>query len=191
MYEAEDERYCYRGTTVLKNKGGYRSQIDLDKFEALNVSHRMAQRLPRGQLNTSHYRAIHRWLFQDVYSWSGRYRTVSISKGQSEFCQPEYIAQQMERLFASFADENYFRDLETEDFSAKAANFLSNLNAIHPFREGNGRTQNMFLGLLADQAGHPLNFDRISPLKFLEAMVMAFYGDEEPLKVTFLNAVRA
>lgn len=62
-----------------------------------------------------------------------------------------------------------------------AARFLSELNAIHPFREGNGRAQNTFLALVADQAGHPLDLDRLNPDAMLAAMIASFNADEGPL----------
>jgi cell filamentation protein len=70
----------------------------------------------------------------------------------------------MRRLFERLAGDNLLRDLDAETFASKAASFMSDLNAIHPFREGNGRTQNSFLDLLAYRAGHPLDFDRLALL---------------------------
>jgi cell filamentation protein len=66
---------------------------------------------------------------------------------------------------------------------AAATHFLATLNAIHRFREGNGRTQISFLTLLADRAGHPVNLDRLAPERFLNAMIESFHGDEQPLMV--------
>lgn len=62
------------------------------------------------------------------------------------------------------------------------AHFLSHLNAIHPFREGNGRTQNVFLDLLAEQAGHPLDFDAFERDRVINAMTRSNFGDEGPLR---------
>jgi cell filamentation protein len=72
-------------------------------------------------------------------------------------------------------------------FAAAAAKFLSGLNAIHPFREGNGRTQNILLSIVADRAGHPLQFGRLDPPAMLDAMVAAFQGDEELLTKLILG----
>ena len=83
MYGAVDDPYCYPGTTVLKNKLGLTKQADLDEFEAEISLQRSAEPLPEGKLSYSHYRAIHRHLFQDVYVWAGKPRTVRISKGGS------------------------------------------------------------------------------------------------------------
>jgi cell filamentation protein len=66
-------------------------------------------------------------------------------------------------------------------FSAGAAHFLAELNAIHAFREGNGRTQLTFFALLADQAGHPPDLSKLRPDEMLEAMIASFDGDERKL----------
>lgn len=73
------------------------------------------------------------------------------------------------------------RKLDAPAFSAKAAHFLAELNAIHAFREGNGRSQLTFFALLADHAGHPLILDRLEPREMLDAMIASFDGDEHKL----------
>ena len=118
-------------------------------------------------------------MFQDVYSWAGEYRrNVRLSKGNSHFCFPENIPTQIERLFADLIRQNRLKELERGEFARHAAHFLSELNAIHAFREGNGRTQNLFLEILANHAGHPLAMERLNPDTFLQAMILSFNGDE-------------
>src|SRR5262245_1800090 len=140
MYDAVDDPYCYEGTSVLKNRLDLRTQAELDEFETAIVSLRAEEHLPGGDLDQQHYRAIHRHLYQDVYDWAGELRTVRTSKGGSTFCFPENIAAQMTKLFDGLARADHFRSLDPDIFAAAAAHFLSELNAIHPFREGNGRT---------------------------------------------------
>ena len=100
MYRAEPDPYCYPGTNVLINRLGTRNQAELDAFEAEMTSDRATEPLPTGRLSYSHYRAIHRHLFQDVYPWAGRIRTVRIAKGGNAFCYPEHIDREMRRIFA-------------------------------------------------------------------------------------------
>jgi cell filamentation protein len=181
MYAAEPDPYCYPGTTVLTNRLGTRDQSILDAFEAEMSSDRASEPLPPGRLSYRHYRAIHRHLFQDVYIWAGKIRTVRISKAQSTFCYPEHIDREMRRLFAELAEQKHFRGLDRTTFARKAAHFVAELNAIHPFRVGNGRTQLSFLVVLADHAGHPLDLEHLKPKAMLRAMVTSFEGDENPL----------
>lgn len=72
--------------------------------------------------------------------------------------------------------------LSAADYAAQAAHFLAELNAIHPFRDGNGRTQLAFMAILSDAAGHPLNIDALEPEPFLQAMIASFRGNEQPLQ---------
>ena len=81
MYEVADDTYCYPGTTVLKNLLGLKEQAELDAFEAEITVQRASEPMPEGKLDAVHYKAIHRYLFQDVYIWAGKPRTVRISKG--------------------------------------------------------------------------------------------------------------
>jgi cell filamentation protein len=183
MYEAVPDPYCYPGTRVLMNRAGLTDQTTLDAFEVEMVTHRLNEALPAGQLGIRHYCSIHRHLFQDVYVWSGKFRTVRIAKRGSAFCFPEHIDREMRKLFGELAARNHFRNLDSPVFAAKAAHFLAELNAIHPFREGNGRAQMSFLVALADRAGHPLDEARLKPAQMLRATVRSFDGDERPLSM--------
>lgn len=181
MYDAIDDPYCYPGTTVLKNLRNLRTQRALTRFETAATAQRFDEPLPNGLLSVRHYRAVHRHLFQDVYAWAGKNRTLRISREGSEFCYPEYIDGQLKQTFGRLRRNGYLRDLPGDDFTTQAAEFLSELNAIHPFRDGNGRAQLAFMALIAAKAGHPLHLDRLNPRSFLQAMITSFHGDDGPL----------
>ncbi len=191
MYETATDPYCYPGSTVLKNRFNLQTKSELERYETFISHQRAGEPLPIGRLSYTHYRAIHRHLFGDIYRWAGRVRTVRIAKGGNPFCYPENIDRQMRRIFDWLADENGLRDLGPETFARKAAHFISELNAIHPFREGNGRTQNTFLIILADQAGHPLDLQRLDPPAMMHAMIASFSGDEAPLTKLLLQLMRS
>ncbi len=181
MYDSAPDPYCYPGTTVLKNRADIRDQATLDAFEDDAASARAEEPYPEGRLGVSHYKAIHRHLFQDVYSWAGKFRTVRISKGGSMFCYPEHIDGEMRRLFAGLKQDGFLRGLTADAFASRAAHLLAELNAIHPFREGNGRTQLAYLTMLAEKAGHPIDLERMNPEEILNAAIASFRGDEAPL----------
>ena len=181
MYQAVTDPYCYKGTTVLKNRLGIRDQDALDQVEADTTAQRFAEPLPKGSLTPTHYCSVHRHLFGDIYAWAGRFRITRISKGDSTFCYPENIPAQMRALFGALKAENCFQGLDPQGFSTRSAHFLAELNAIHAFREGNGRTQLAFFTLLADRAGHPVRQATLQPEAILDAMIASFKGDEAPL----------
>lgn len=180
-YDAFDDPYSYKGTSVLKNRLRTRDPDILEAFELEMTTLRADEPLPEGRFGTAHYRAVHRHLFQDVYAWAGRYRTVRTAKGGNWFCFPEHIPQQMDRLFAQLRADDFLASEGFDNFVQGAARFLAELNAIHPFREGNGRAQLAFMHLLSVRAGHPLDFARVEPPRFLRAMIASFGGNTEPL----------
>ncbi len=190
MYDAVEDPYCYPGTTVLRNRAGLRDQAQLDAFELDMTTQRAAEPLPSGRLGARHYMAIHRHLFGDVYPWAGRHRTVRIAKDGSAFAYPENIDREMARLFGWLRERHHLRGLPATDFAREAAHFLAELNAIHPFREGNGRASLAFLTLLAAQAGHPLHMERLEPDAMLRAAIESFFGRNERL-VALINVLTA
>lgn len=125
-------------------------------------------------LTAAGYRLIHAHIFQDVYAWAGEDRTVRIHRPQAPFCYPAFIAAQLDERFAKLAAENWLADLTPHHFAQRAAEHVSELNAIHPFREGNGRTLRAFLRLLGDRAGHPVDLTRISARDWHDASVAGF-----------------
>ena len=181
MYDAIEDPYTYKNSTVLVNKLDLHDQAELDAFEAEISSARAAEPLPDGSLDFTHYKAVHHHLFQDVYQWAGQVRTVSIAKGGNPFCFPENIDGQANKLFSDLRASDYLRNLDSETFSVNAAHFLAELNAIHAFREGNGRSQLTFFAVLADFAGHELNIDKLKPDEMLTAMIASFDGNEREL----------
>ena len=181
MYDAIDDPYTYEKSTVLVNKLGLRDQAELDAFEAEISSARADEPLPEGSLDFSHYKAIHHHLFQDVYGWAGEARTVRIFKGGNPFCFPENIESQATKLFGELRADDFLQGLDDSAFADKASHALAELNAIHAFREGNGRSQLTFFALLADYAGHPIHLDRLDPHEMLDAMIASFEGDEAKL----------
>lgn len=191
MREADGDPYCFPGTSVLKNRLDLRSQEELDAFEASITAQRADEPLPSGRLGYRFYCAIHRHLFQDVYDWAGQIRTVRVTKGASSFCYPENIDREMRRVFDALTADDELKGSGAADFAGKAAHLIADLNAIRPFREGNGRTQSVFLSVLADRAGHPLDFSRLHQTGMLNAMMASFGGDERPLAAVIRSLMRA
>ena len=133
MYRAEPDPYCYPGSSILKNKAGLIGEVELEEFESAMTFARANEPLPSGRLSVSHYRAVHHHFFQDVYIWAGKYRTVRLTKGESTFCYPEHIAQEMQKLFSWLKAEQFLKQQSPSAFAEGAAHFISELNAIHPF----------------------------------------------------------
>ena len=189
IYVGVDDPYLYRGSCVLKNRAGIRDPTLLEQFEAISTATRAEEPLPTGQFSKTHFMAVHRHLFQDVYAWAGRPRRNRISKGSSMFCFPEHIHAALDLLFQWLRSKNRLRGLDAHEFARGLAHFLAELNAIHAFREGNGRTQLIFAFLISVDAGYPLNLERLDERAFLSAMIESFSGHEESLAAELASLI--
>lgn len=136
---------------------------------------------------------IHRDIFQDVYDWAGQPRVCNLRKGtfddaasgEDEFVPFVLIAREAARIFTRLADKEELIDLDRTEFAIEAADLFVDLNNLHPFREGNGRTQRLFLKALATHAGHELAFDVITRERMIAVSVEGLNGDREPARRLF------
>ena len=176
MSEFEDP-YLYPGTDVLWNRFGIRDNATLDRVERGFVQQRIEEGAPTGQFDLEHLRAIHRHLFQDVYDWAGQLRTVELTKGQSQFIPFQRIEMGVADVHRRLVAGRFHRGLDQGAFAAAAAVTIGDLNHVHPFREGNGRTQLEYLRQLADRAGHELDLDRLRPEQWIAASRAAHLGE--------------
>ncbi len=181
VYTAKDDPSCYPGATVLRNKANIRDGDMLAEFELAMSLTRSEENLPNGRLDYAHYKALHHHLFQDVYDWAGLLRTIRTGKSGHWFCYPEHIDQEMRRIFSNLISRNWFTGLSKEKFVSEAVHFLAEINAVHPFRDGNGRAQMTFLVLLTENAGFTFDDNKLEQKEVLNAMIDSFQGNETAL----------
>ncbi|WP_407270357.1 Fic/DOC family protein [Radiobacillus sp. PE A8.2] len=171
-YFSPDDPYCYQGTNILINKKNIREQSMLDKLERIYSAKRLLQLSNKpivGLFDLAHLQKIHHFIFQDIYNFAGEIRTVNIGKGL-QFCEASNIIPYFyDEISIKLKDGNYLSDLNREQFSKRAGHFLGEINAVHPFREGNGRSQREFIRTLAYKNGFMLDWSRVSA----EAMIHA------------------
>ena len=165
----DSDPYLYPGSTVLRNKLEIKETARLDHWERELVAQRVAEGMPTGSFDLPHLRSIHHHLFQDVYEWAGEIRTVEIAKGGSQFQSLRYIETGMADVHRRLARAEYLRGLSAVEFAGRAGEIIGDLNYVHPFRDGNGRTQLQYLKQLAAQAGHSLDLTRLDPGRWIAA----------------------
>ena len=183
-----DKVYCYPPDyTVLKNKLGIRNTGKLELTEREFVTERIAQGVPEGNFALVHLQAIHKHLFQDVYEWAGQIRTVEISKGTDQFQPRQYIETGMADVHRRIVGAGYLRGTDATGFARQAGKFIGDVNYVHPFREGNGRTQAQYLKQLTERSGHRLDLAKLEPARWIEASRQAHKGEYEPMA----QAIRA
>jgi len=192
-YDADDT-YCYPGTDVLRNKAEITNAEDLDAYEGELSTLRSIEILENpvaGQFNLAHLQCIHLALFQDVYDWAGKIRTVDISRGNSRFANVRFIESAANDIFNKLARENWLKGLDADALSKRLAHHLSEINALHPFREGNGRVQRIFISQLGQSAGYQLDYSDLEQEQIYQAMELAFNGDESILANLILERLES
>jgi cell filamentation protein len=176
-----DDPYVYPGTSVLRNKLGTNDPVFLDKQERALVVLRSRRGVPRGSFDLAHLRAIHRHLFQDIYGWAGELRTLEISKGRQQFQFRKFIETGMADVHGRLARSRFLKGLAATAFAEQAAVIIGDINYIHPFREGNGRTQLQYLKELAEEASHRLDLTRIEGPRWIAASIASHAADYQPM----------
>jgi cell filamentation protein len=159
------DRYLDPASGVLRNLLGITDAAELARAEAALSASRLIdlerRRLP-GRYDLAHLQAFHRCILGDVYDWAGQLRTVSIAKG-SVFCLPQHLESYTADVFGRLAAADRPRGLARDPFITALAGFLADVNALHPFREGNGRARGPSSPQLAHDAGHHIAWVRMDP----------------------------
>ncbi len=176
-----DDPYVYPGTSTLRNKLNITDADELDAFERRMVAARAVEGVPAGDFDLAHLRSIHRHLFQDVYDWAGELRTVEISKGRQQFIFRQYIQNGMADVHRRIVKANFFKGSLLEGFAHEAGQIMGDVNYVHPFREGYGRTQLFYLKQLSLVAGHPLDLRHIDADAWLKASRCAHEAEYSPM----------
>jgi cell filamentation protein len=182
--------YTYPGTDTLRNRLGITEEKTLTEAERRLTQARGAEaaRLTF-PATTDGYRSLHRHLFQDLYDWAGQDRTVNIAKGGSSFAAVPYLARELDKLFADARAKEGFRGLPRDEFFDRLGNHINEINAIHPFREGNGRTMRHHAAQLARDAGHPIRIASIDKTAWMEASRHGFLtGDHRGMTAVLAGA---
>ena len=179
--------YVYPGTNVLRNLRDIRDPARLSKFEMDMTTARVGELLRNplgGKFEARHLQAIHGHIFQDVYAWAGQFRTVNMSRsGQFPFALSHQVPQSLDRLTGELHKERHLAGLERPKFANRAAQYLGELNAIHPFRDGNGRTQREFIRELAGWNRFALDWSSVPREQMTEASKLSFQlGDNSGLE---------
>ncbi len=187
-----DDVYCYPPDfDVLRNKFGIRDADELDFVEREFVARRTMGAIPSGKFDLAHLKAIHRHLFQDIYDWAGQIRTVEISKGGRQFQFRRYIETGMADVHRRLVAGSFLKNLSSADFAKEAGPIMGDVNYVHPFREGNGRTQMIYLKQLTVQAGYAIDLTLIEREAWMAASRQAHMGRYEPMTQCIAGALIA
>lgn len=160
-YIDPDQTYTDPITGILKNLQGIKDPDVLLFVESSAVTKRLQQLYdnPIEIKDSNSLLVIHHYLFQDVYAWAGKVRTVNIYKDGKPFFNGERFSMGFQYIDTLINDYRNIEKLNKEALASKLSEILDNVNFLHPFREGNGRTQREFLRLLALEKELTLNLN--------------------------------
>lgn len=140
MYEVKGSIYCYENTNTLVNKLNIKDSDKLENYEKTIVALKLMALEKQGitgDFSINHFVSIHKFLFEDIYPFAGLFRSENIAKGYFQFAQWEFIESELKKLLNKLKDENFLFGLKKKDLAIQIAYYWSELNVLHPFREGN------------------------------------------------------
>ena len=181
VYTTVQSKYCYGGTHVLKNRFDIRNPAELRAVESDIFAVRQKQLLKqplKGTFSPTHLCRMHRYLFGDVYSFAGHYRTEDISKGKTLFLHYTKISEELSVLLHELKTENCLVGLDFAVQMQRISYYFSVLNYIHPFREGNGRTSREFMRLLMEELGYSVDCSKINHDELILRMEDSIYDEQ-------------
>ena len=189
--EKGDILYCYPNSSILKNKLHIQdekileqAELELSEYASLHIEY------TEPPYDLQYLKNIHYSLFSDLYEWAGELRQVDISKGDTRFCTFSRIEVEANKLFKQLQSQNYFQHLEQQQLIIQLADFYCELNVIHPFREGNGRTQRIFFEHLLAYCGYGVDWSQIeSQERWIQANIEGFHCRLDKLIKIFEDCV--
>jgi len=185
---------CYPGSTVLINKLGQRNQEALDVTESVAVALRCAEIESEpcsAPFTFNFYCSLHKRMFGDIYEWAGQVRTINFSKKGTSFYPSEGLTELAKSKFDRLQAMDEFRNLPANDLIDEITDFYHELNMLHPFREGNGRTQRLFFTLLLSRLGYRFNFAECDTDELMTATIYAAHGVKTYLRNFFEKIIFA
>ena len=187
-YEPRNSVYCYPDSEVLVNKFDVRVGTELFKIEndiTIYKLYLLREKGITGNFDVEHFINIHKFIFEDIYPFAGLYRNENIAKDNFMFANWEFIEENMKIIFEELKNENYLADLDKEKFAERLTYYMSELNVLHPFREGNGRTTREFIRQLALKNGYSLDLSEFNAKDILNASIESVVNMQKLQKIIF------
>ena len=185
MYDAINSIYTYKGTNVLKNKLNIKSEEKLKEYETKVVALKLAS-IDKANIkrtfDKNHLINIHKYLFEDVYDFAGKYRKENITKENFRFSEYYYIEDNIDYVFNKIKIDE-LKKLSFDELIKKLSEIMTDLNVLHPFREGNGRATREFVRELLNELGYDIKWFKIDYNDILNASIKAVVDDSEQIEL--------
>ena len=185
MYDAINSKYTYKGTDVLKNKLGIKDEELLKEYETRMVAFKIATistQTLKMDYTPERLKFIHKYLFEDIFYFAGEYRQENITKGNFRFSEFEYIEDNIKQIFSKINIEE-MKKMPFKDFIIRLSYIMTELNVLHPFREGNGRTLRELIREICFDCGYVIDWYEINHDDILKASIKAVFDETEQIKM--------
>jgi cell filamentation protein len=193
VYTTTQSIYCYPDSNVLKNKLNIKDNSILKTAEeeiTLIKQMELLKNPIRGNFTKAHLLNIHKFIFEDIYIFAGKIRREQISKADTMFYPPNLIDRELDKVFAKIKEKNMLKETDEEKAFDNLAYVMAELNIIHPFREGNGRSIREFIRLMARRMGIDINWGNVEKEELLEASIQSV-DDYRVLIMVLKSCVKA
>jgi len=183
MYDAINSIYTYKDSDTLKNKLNIKDEIKLKKYETEMVAFKLStlrDKNIRRTYDEKHLKAIHKHLFCDVYDFAGEYRRENITKENFRFSEYYYIEENIGKILSKINVKD-LKKLSFDELIVFISQIMTDLNVLHPFREGNGRATREFIRELLDDLGYEINWFLIDYNEILKASIKAVIDEEDQI----------
>ena len=185
MYNAINSKYTYKGTDVLKNKLDIKDEELLKEYETRIVAFKIAT-ISTMTLSMPYtperLKFIHKYLFEDVFYFAGEYRQENITKDNFRFSEYEYIEDNIRQIFEK-VNIDEMKKMSFTDFIKRISYIMTELNVLHPFREGNGRTIRELVREICFDRGYVIDWYEINHDDILRASKKAIFDESEQIKM--------
>lgn len=184
---------CYENTSVLINRFNIKDENALNIIEQSITSTMIAKvmlEISFNDVDFNFYKMLHKFVFSDIYEWAGKVRNVDMSKKGTDFCPKEKIEERGNKIFARLKNNAFLSKYSDDEFILEFTDLYCDLNYLHPFREGNGRIQRLFLSMLIKHIGKTLNFAEIDKDLLIIATIKSVSGDVFMLRDVFKEHIK-
>jgi cell filamentation protein len=176
-YGSGSSRYCYAGTNVFINHYEIKNDKQLQAMETILSTQRLSELQEKpvtGDFDLRHLQKVHEYLFRDLYPFAGEIRTENITKDGFSFAQARFIREASGPLFEHLTKENW-EQMNHKRLAEKLAYYMAEINVLHPFREGNGRSLREFARCISLEAGYHLDWSVVPHEQVLRASIESVY----------------
>ena len=184
---------CYENSSVLINQFDIRNEKELEMMERNLTGYLMAQatiEIPFKNVNFEFYKNLHKYVFGEIYDWAGAIRKVDMSKKGTKFCPVQEIERRAKIIFGRLKAQNFLKVYDGDEFINEFVDLYCELNYLHPFREGNGRIQRLFLLMLLNNLGKHIEFKNIDADLLMIATIKSVNGALFMLRDIFKEFIR-